>query len=133
MKINKIWFADNRIYGESKEGEHFFQSLLYYPRLLNADDGQRNDYEFNAFGIHWEELDEDVSFESFEYPQPEPGKISLLFLSHPELNASAVARQVGIQQSLLAAYINGTKQPSPQREQMILQRVREIGQSLAMV
>lgn len=84
----------------------------------------------NSFGIHWPELDEDISFESFEYPDPEPVGISCFFLSHPEINASAVARRLGMKQSLLAAYINGTKKPSTQREQIIVNELRQIGKEL---
>lgn len=127
MKLTKIWFADNRIYGETDDGRTLFQSLLYYKRLLNATDEQRENYRIGRMGIHWEELDEDISFESFEYDDPEPVGISKFFLSHPEINASAVARRLGIQQSLLASYINGTKKPSKEREDLIMAEVRAIG------
>lgn len=33
MKIKKIWFADERIYGETDDGRVLWQSLLYYKRL----------------------------------------------------------------------------------------------------
>lgn len=133
MEIKKIWFEDNRIYGLSDDGRTLWQSLLYYKRLLNASERQRNDYEFNGFGIHWNEIDEDVSFESFEYDNPEPQGISRVFLTHPEINASAIARRLGIQQSLLACYINGTKKPSREREKLILAEIQKIGAELQMV
>ena len=101
--------------------------------MKNATDEQRNDYELEYFGIHWEEIDEDISYESFEYENPEPTGISRIFLTHPELNASAVARRLGIQQSLLAQYIRGLKKPSAEREQMILEAIREIGSELCAV
>lgn len=34
-----------------------------------------------------------------------------IFISHPELNASAVARRMGISQSLMSQYISGIKSP----------------------
>ena len=129
-RINKIWFADGRIYGQSDDGRTLWQSLLYYKRLLNATEEQRNRYEINAFGIRWEELDEDISFESFEYDNPEPTGISRVFLSHPELNAAAVGRRLGISQSLMAQYINGTKKPSKEREHVILNEIATIGREL---
>ena len=98
-----------------------------------ASDKERSEYEINALGIRWEKLDEDVSFESFEYDDPEPSGISKVLLSHPELNLSAVARRMGIQQSLLAAYANGTKKPSQERCEEILQTIRSIGRELAAV
>lgn len=130
MILTKIWFADNRIYGETDDGRTLFQSLLYYKRLLNATDEQRNNYEMDDDGIHWREIDEDVSFESFEYENPEPVGISKFFLSHPEINASAIARRLGIHQSLFACYINGTKKPSKEREELIMNEVRALGVEL---
>ena len=107
MKISKIWFDNNRIYGLTDDGRTLWQSLLYYRRLQHATPEQREDYEMDDEGIHWYQLDEDVSFESFEYDDPEPTGVSLVFLSHPELNAAAVGRRLGISQSLMAQYING--------------------------
>jgi hypothetical protein len=130
MKIQKIWFENDRIYGLTDDGRTLFQSLLYYRRLMNATEAERQDYEMDDEGIHWYQLDEDVSFESFEYDDPEPIGISRIFLSHPELNASAVGRRLGISQSLMAQYINGTKKPSKEREQIIKKEIANIGEEL---
>ena len=133
MKAKRVGFEGERIYIETDDGRTLWQSILYYQRLKNATDEQRNDYELGHFGIHWEEIDEDISYESFEYENPEPTGISRIFLTHPELNASAVARRMGIQQSLLAQYIRGLKKPSAEREQKILETIREIGCELSAV
>ena len=130
MILTKIWFENNRIYGLTDDGRTLWQSLLYYKRLMNASEEQRNNYEMDDEGIHWEEIDEDVSFESFEYDNPEPVGISKFFLSHPEINASAIARRLGIHQSLFACYINGTKKPSKEREELIMNEVRALGLEL---
>lgn len=130
MVLTKIWFENERIYGLTDEGKTVWQSLLWYRRLNAATEEQRNDYEIDDEGIHWNALDEDVSFESFGYDNPEPQGISRIFLSHPELNASAVARRVGISQSLMAQYINGMKKPSKEREMLILNEVKTIGREL---
>lgn len=130
MTLTKIWFADNRIYGETDDGRVLWQSLLYYKHLRNATPEQREDYEMDDEGIHWEKLDEDVSFESFEYDDPEPQGISLLFLSHPELNAAAIGRRLGISQSLMAQYINGTKKPSKERENAIKNEIKTLAGEL---
>ena len=114
-------------------GNTVWQSLLWYKRLNAATEEQRNDYEMDEEGIHWYGLDEDISYESFEYNDPEPQGISRLFLSHPELNASAVARRIGISQSLMMQYINGMKKPSKEREHLILNEVKAIGRELAVL
>lgn len=127
MEITKIWFDGDRIYGLTDDGRILWQSLLYYRRLLNARPQDREDYSIGAYGIRWEKLDEDISFESFEYPDPEPSGISRILLSHPELNLSEMARRMGIQQSLMAAYANGTKKPSQERANEIIKTIHEIG------
>ncbi len=130
MKVVKLWFVDNKIYIETENGKRLWQSLLWYPRLQNATEEQRNTYRLSQDGIHWEKIDEDVSFESFLYPNPEPVGIAKIFKLHPELNVSAIARRIGIKQSLLAAYISGTKTPSNERANFILEQIKEIGKEL---
>lgn len=131
--IKKLWFKDEKIFIQTDHEKNLWQSLLWYPRLKNATEEERNDYRINRFGIRWESIDEDISFESFTYEQPEPQGISRLFLTHPELNASAIARRLGMKQSLLAQYINGTKKPSPKREKLILDEIRKVGLELSNV
>jgi hypothetical protein len=74
-----------------------------------------------------------MSLESFLYDNPEPTGIPRFFLLHPELNVSAVARRMGMKQSLMAAYINGTKKPSQERENEIMDTIRQIGKELLTV
>lgn len=56
-----------------------------------------------------------------------------IFISHPELNASAVARRMGISQSLMSQYISGVKKPSQERETLILNTIKDIGKELMMI
>ncbi len=62
--ISKIWFDGDWIYGLGDDGKTYRQSLLWYARLRKATDEQRSQYEMSTIGIHWHELDEDISFES---------------------------------------------------------------------
>ncbi len=45
--------------------------LIWFPRLLNATDKQRREWEFigGGIGIHWEEVDEDISVASLLRPE----------------------------------------------------------------
>ncbi|MBR5925166.1 MAG: DUF2442 domain-containing protein, partial [Bacteroidales bacterium] len=70
--ISKIWFEGDWIYGLGDDGKTYRQSLLWYNKLRKATDEQRAKYEMSTIGIHWHELDEDISFESFLYPDAEP-------------------------------------------------------------
>lgn len=133
MKINKIWFDKNRIYGETDDGRTLWQSLLYYRRLMNATPSQREHYEMDDEGIHWEDLDEDVSFESFEYDNPEPTGVSRLFLSHPEIDAIAIGNRLGISSNVMKQYVNGTKKPSSEREKQIIAEIQSVAKELETV
>lgn len=133
MKINKIWFDDDFLYGIGDDGKTYRQSLLWYKHLQEATDEQRSQYTMSTVGIHWRDLDEDVSFESFEYDDAEPTKLQRFFLTHREINVSEFAKTIGINASLLRNYINGFKKPSAEREQMIFDGIRNIGKELVAV
>lgn len=130
MRIVNIRMEGDRIYGVTDDGRTLWQSLLYYPRLRFASESQRQDYEIDSFGIHWEQIDEDISFESFEYPNPEPVGLARIFLLHPEINVTAFARRIGMKQSLLAAYLSGTKHPSTDQQMRILSELRAVAGEL---
>ena len=127
MKIIKIWFKGDYLYGEDDSGKTYRQSLLWYKKLRSATDEEREQYTFGFDGIHWRNLDEDVSFESFAYEDAEPTKLQRFFLSHPEINIAEFARLIGMNPSLLRNYINGFKKTSKEREQMIIEKVNNIG------
>ena len=127
MKIKKIWFDGDYIYGMDERNNTYRQSLLWYSKLRNASAEERERYTFSTIGIHWRELDEDVSFESFGYEDAEPSKLQRFFLTHKEINVSEFARLIGINAALLRNYINGFKKPSKEREGQILEQIHKIG------
>src|SRR5207249_9648418 len=45
--------------------------LVWFPRLLNATEKQKKEWEFigGGIGIHWEEIDEDISIASLLQPE----------------------------------------------------------------
>lgn len=130
MKIIEIWFDSDYIYGKDETGKKYKQSLLWYPKLREASDEERSNYIFGMGGIHWRELDEDISFESFEYDDAEPSALQRFFLTHKEINVAEFARLMGMNPTLLRNYINGFKKPSKAREQEIMDFVHKLGKEL---
>ena len=65
MEVQKIWLDNKNIYLKTKDGTEKSMPLQWFPRLLHATQKQRNSFELSPFGIHWKELDEDLSFEGF--------------------------------------------------------------------
>ena len=45
------------------QGQKIVTPLWWYPRLLEASPAQRQRVELSPFGVHWPELDEDLSIE----------------------------------------------------------------------
>ena len=130
MRIIEIWFDANYIYGKDETGKKYKQSLLWYPKLREASDEERSQYIFGMGGIHWRELDEDISFESFEYDDAEPSALQRFFLTHKEINVAEFARLMGLNPTLLRNYINGFKKPSKAREQEIMDFIHKLGKEL---
>jgi hypothetical protein len=56
-----VWFDDNSIWVELVDGRTLGIPLAWFPRLLHATPEQRQKYELTVSGIHWDELDEDIS------------------------------------------------------------------------
>ena len=127
MKITKIWFDDEHLVGQDENGTIYSQSLLWYPKLKEASDEEKDSFTFGFDGIHWRNLDVDVSFESFLYEDAEPSGFQRFFLIHKEINITEFAKIAGINATLLRNYINGFKKPSKEREREILEKIREIG------
>ena len=132
MKIDKIWLTDTAVWIRTDDGREACELFADYPRLKSASADQLGRYEFDDFGIRWEELDEDLSFEGFFNKQPNTA-LYRLFASHPELNVSALARRMGISQSLMAQFISGKKTPSQERLDLIYETLHAVGAELMAV
>jgi hypothetical protein len=131
-KIEKIWLTDDAVWIRTADGKEACEKFNDYPRLRYATKKQRANYEADEYGIHWRDIDEDLSFEGF-FDKKETTELYKLFMAHPELNVSAIARRIGISQSLMAQYISGRKKASKARLSLILDTVRAIGQELIAV
>ena len=129
MKIEKIWTSDDAVWIRTSDGREACERFADYPRLRYATAEQRNTYVADDFGIHWPDIDEDLCFEGF-FKDKNQTSFYRFFMSHPELNAAAIARRMGMKQSLLAAYISGSKNPSEKRKREILDVIHQIGEEL---
>ena len=127
--IERIWLTENAVWIRTADGREACEYFADYPRLKYATPEQRANYKADDFGINWPDVDEDLSFEGF-FQSKKRTALYQVFLAHPELNASAVARRMGISQSLFAQYISGAKTPSQARIEEILGTLRKIGQEL---
>ena len=137
VKIEKVWFNDERIYLLTDGGETLSRPLEAFPVLKEASDADRLDFKIGRFGddIRWEKLDEDIHLSSFyDTAEPNPeNEVGRIFREFPQLNVSEMARYIGINKSLLAKYIYGIKKPSEERMRQIKNALHIIGQGLIAV
>ena len=56
-----VRFDDNSRWVDLSDGRVIAVPLAWFPRLLHATQQQRERVEFSPLGLHWEELDEDIS------------------------------------------------------------------------
>lgn len=129
ISVEKIWLTNEAVWIRTTDGREACEVFADYPRLRFASPEQRKNFIADQYGINWPDIDEDLSFEGF-FNKKERTPLYRLFLAHPELNASAVARRMGISQSLFAQYISGTKKPSKERLAMIYSTIHDIGNEL---
>lgn len=63
--VIRIWLTDAAIWLQLKDDRKAQELFSDYPRLAGATAKQRNNYIVSHFGLHWPELDEDLSFSGF--------------------------------------------------------------------
>jgi hypothetical protein len=73
----KVWFDKNSVWVSLQDGRQLSVPLSYFPRLLKATPKQRRKYELSGGGrgIHWDELDEDISVPGLLSGVPDATKI----------------------------------------------------------
>ncbi len=132
IKVIKVWIDDVAVYIQTSEGEIKSEQFNDYVRLRYATQAQRANFDYDNIGIHWIEIDEDLSFEGFfdKDNEPEKPEFYKLFKSVSEINVSSVARRMGIPQSVMASYMCGAKKPSESRKAEIEKMLHQIGREL---
>lgn len=67
-----VRFSDDSIAVDLSDGRSISAPLAWYPRLFHGTTKERNNWRLigNGFGIHWPDLDEDLSVESIISGRP---------------------------------------------------------------
>lgn len=73
-RVKNVYFTEETISVDLVDGRTITVPLAWYPRLLNATPEQRVKWEVcgGGYGIHWEEIDEDLSTEGMLRGSPAP-------------------------------------------------------------
>ena len=56
-----VRFDDNSMWVDLADGRIIAVPLAWFPRILHATPKQREQVEISHSGLHWDELDEDIS------------------------------------------------------------------------
>lgn len=62
-KATDLWFTVDMLYVRLEDGREVGVPMEWFPKLIKATTEQKNNWRFigNGIGIHWEDLDEDLS------------------------------------------------------------------------
>lgn len=70
--VVSVAVTDDELTAELSDGRKIAIPLGWYPRLLDGTPEERNNWRLigHGHGIHWPELDEDISAENIIFGQP---------------------------------------------------------------
>lgn len=62
-RVKNVTFTEDTLSVDLVDGRTIVAPLVWYPRLLDATSEQRQNWQVSAagYGIHWPEIDEDIS------------------------------------------------------------------------
>lgn len=133
MDIIKVWVDSEYVNIQDNKGIVLKEAISDYPRLKYATEQQRQNFDYDNIGIHWKDLDEDLSFEGFAYPKEQSNSIASVLGNFPVLNISMLAKRMNIPQSVFASYLCGVKTPSEKRKKEIETALHDLGTELLSV
>lgn len=73
-KVQDVRVTEDTLTVDLLDGRTISVPLTWYPRLLHATEAQRNNWRVagGGFGIHWPDVDEDLSTEGLLRGAPAP-------------------------------------------------------------
>lgn len=74
-RVKSVHFTEHSLVVDLLDGRTISVPLVWYPRLLSATPAQRANWRVagGGFGIHWPDIDEDLSTEGLLRGAPAPG------------------------------------------------------------
>jgi hypothetical protein len=78
-RVTRVKFTKDTLSVSLRDGRTIIVPLAWYPRLLNASAAERKNWRLagGGYGIHWPDIDEDLSTEGLlrGAPAPRPGQV----------------------------------------------------------
>jgi len=78
-RVANVEFTEDELSVALMDGRTISVPLAWYPRLLNATVAQRNNWKISGggYGLHWPDVDEDLSTEGLLRGAPAPRQPSV--------------------------------------------------------
>jgi len=75
-RVAAVRFTEDELSVTLMDGRTISAPLVWYPRLLRASPAERENWQLSAagYGIHWPDIDEDLSTEGLLRGAPAPRK-----------------------------------------------------------
>src|SRR5262245_28219845 len=89
-RVAGVEFTEDTLSVALMDGRTIIVPLAWYPRLLNATRAQRKNWQVagGGYGIHWPDIDEDLSTEGLLRGAPAPG------VAHKQIQLRSSPNQV---------------------------------------
>ena len=73
-RVAEVKTTEDELSVRLMDGRTISVPLVWYPRLLNATETQRKNWQISGggYGIHWQDIDEDLSTEGLLRGAPAP-------------------------------------------------------------
>ena len=65
IDVKKIWLTPTDVWIQTSDGRQACEHFADYKGLRSATAKERENYTLSPYGIHWEQLDEDLCYEGF--------------------------------------------------------------------
>ena len=94
-RVADVGFSDDSLTVQLMDGRSISVPLAWYPRLLHATAGQRAHWKIGGggYGIHWPDIDEDLSTEGLLRGAPAPQRQLKQRLQGKRTTKSALRRR----------------------------------------
>jgi hypothetical protein len=79
-RVANVSFTDDELSVKLMDGRTITVPPVWYPRLLRATSSQRGNWQIcgSGYGIHWPDVDEDLSTEGLLRGAPAPRSMSVV-------------------------------------------------------
>lgn len=76
-RVESVEFSEDFLIVGLKDGRRISVPVEWYPRLAHASESERSYWQVcgGGYGIHWPEIDEDLSTEGLLRGAPAPGSV----------------------------------------------------------